>query len=116
MTTSEDEDESKDESRTRLTSYVVLAGLSTIVYALFFVTMMMVPGIEAASKLWMLGCSGVLLSAALLIGGWKYQTSSAPLLAGNLYAYIGAFLVAELALCLLQLFAVASIQAHLPKP
>jgi hypothetical protein len=106
------DDENDNGGRIRLLSFLVLAPISTFFYVSSSFMMLMVPGIEAASKAWMLGISGALFGITLLIGAWRPSTSSAPLLARSFCPYIGAFLAFELVLCLLQLFAAITKRPH----
>jgi hypothetical protein len=87
--------------RRRKQLYWALSGVSTFVFVLFVSMLMMVPGVEDATKLWLLSIAGIMLTVSLALGIWRPQTSEAPITAGLSGLVIAIILGLQLVQCLL---------------
>jgi hypothetical protein len=92
--------------RVQFRAYWISSALATVVFLLFVYVMMMVPGVPAADKLWMLSIAGGLLAASLGTGIWKFRTTDAPITAWPLGPVVWLFLLLELGICALGVFQV----------
>ena len=93
--------EAAEEGRRRKHLYWALSGVSTFVFVLFVFMLMMVPGVEDATKLWMLSMAGTMLAVSLALGIWRPQTSEAQITTGLSGLVIAIILGLELVQCLL---------------
>ena len=91
--------EPAEAGRRRKHIYWMLSGASTFVFVLFVFMLMMVPGVEDATKLWMLSIAGIMLTVSLALGVWRPHTSEAPITAGLSGPMIAIILVLELVQC-----------------
>ena len=87
--------------RRRKEVYWALSGVSPFVFVLFVFMLMMVPGEEDATKLWLLSIAGIMLTVSLALGIWRPQTSEAPITAGLSGLVIAIILGLQLVQCLL---------------
>jgi hypothetical protein len=94
-------DEPAESGRKRKLLYWALSCVSTFVFMFFVFMLMMVPGVEDATKLWMLSGAGTLLAIALVVGVWRPQTSESPITSGMPGPVIAIILALEIAQCLL---------------
>ena len=93
--------EAAEAGRRRKYLYWALSGVSTFVFVLFVFMLMMVPGVEGATKLWMLSIAGTMLTVSFSLGVWRPQTSEAPITNGLSGPAIALILIVELVQCLL---------------
>lgn len=84
----------------RVWAFVVTSSCATLVFVLLTAEMMLVPGITSRSKLGMLSIAGVGLLVSLGVGGWKYETTEAPLTSWRLGPIFSVVLAIELIFCL----------------
>jgi hypothetical protein len=103
---SEPDQNEEHRGRFRLRAFWVASALGTVVFLLFVYLMMMVPGVPAAQKIWMLSIAGGLLVVPLGIGIWKFGTSDAPIMARPLGPVVWVLLLLELGVCVLGIFQV----------
>ena len=96
----------------RLRAYWIASALGTVVFLLFVYVMMMVPGVPAAQKIWMLSIAGVLLVLPLVIGVWRFGTSDALVMTRPLGPVVWVLLLLELGVCVLGVFQVIAAPVH----
>jgi hypothetical protein len=99
-------DESEKSGRAQFRTYWISSALATVIFLLSVYVMMMVPGVRAADKLWMLSIAGGLLAASLGTGIWKFRTTNAPITAWPLGPVVWLFLLLQLGICVLGVFQV----------
>jgi len=90
----------------RLRAYFIASAFGTVVFLLFVYVMMMVPGVPANQKIWMLTIAGGLLVLPLGIGIWRFGTSDAPIMARPFGPVVWVLLLLELAVCVVGMFQV----------
>src|ERR1700756_4386872 len=89
-------DSEKGQRRLRFQLYWALSGLATLIFLLFVFLMMMVPGVPDSDKLLVLSISSVLLLSPLLVGGWNFSSSDAPLMSWPLGPLVSVIVLLEL--------------------
>jgi hypothetical protein len=98
----------------RLSLYWLFSGVATFVYLAVVGGLMTVPGVGAATKLFLLSSTGLLLTLPLVIGFWKLREAEAPIMAWPLGSVIGVVLMLQFVLCVAQVLALARILVRRP--
>jgi len=93
-------DDEIEKSRLRRQIYWAMSGTATLIFSAFVYLMMMVPGIPASQKLYMLFIAAVLLVLPLLVAAWKFSSTDAPLMSWPFGPLVSVVLLIELAWCL----------------
>lgn len=91
--------------RIRLRAYWAASAVATFIYLLIVFSLLMVPGVESAVKLWLLSVSAILLATPLVIGTWRFRTTEAPLTVWPLGPVVGVILMLEFVNCVIQVIA-----------
>lgn len=87
------------ESRTRFCVYWISSAVATLIFVLFMITMLMVPGVMLSAELWMLSIAGVASAVSLGVGMWKFGRTEAPVTTWPLGPISGVVLLVELVMC-----------------
>jgi len=91
--------------KTRTNLYWLLSGFATFVYLLIVSGLMTVPGVEPATKLFLLSFAALLLALPIVIGIWRFGDTDTPISAYPVGPIIGVVLMLQFALSLVQVFA-----------
>jgi len=94
--------------RVRSWTYWISAAVSTLLFVLFMATMLMVPGIVASTKIWMLSVVGVAVAISLAVGAWRLGSTEAPVTLWPLGPIVAVVLLLELAECAISVFLLAT--------
>jgi len=94
--------------RMRYWMYWLSAVVSTLVFLLFLVTGLMVPGIAPSTKIWMLCIAGVAVATSLGVGAWRFSSTEAPITVWPLGPMVAVVLLLELAYCVICVFLLAT--------
>jgi hypothetical protein len=89
--------------RVRFRIYWVTSIGATLLFLLFVLMMMMVPGVLLSEKLWMLSIAAVALAFPLGIGVWRFGTTEAPIMEWPLGPLMGVILLLEEAQCVISI-------------
>jgi hypothetical protein len=95
-------------SRVRFWTYWITAVASTLLYLLFMATMLMVPGVQPSTKMWMLAVVGGGAASSLGVGMWRFGSTDAPVTLSPLGPVSGVVLLLELAHCSASIFLLAA--------
>jgi hypothetical protein len=98
--------------KVRLWLYWSSAIGATLVFLLFMVSMLMVPGIQPSMKMWMLTFAGVGVAISLGVGLWRFGSTEAPATLWPLGPVGSVVLLLELAYCAISVLLLAT-GAHL---
>ncbi len=94
--------------RVRFWTYWLTAVASTLLFLLFMATMLMVPGIQSSTKMWMLTVAGVVAAISLGVGMWRFGSTDAPATLPPLGPVAGVVLLLELVYCAINVFLLAA--------
>jgi hypothetical protein len=98
----EDDDQYR---RIRLRAYWTASAVATFIYLLIVFSLLLVPGVVSAVKLWLLSVSAALLATPLIIGTWKFRSTEAPLTVWPWGPVVGVILMLEFVNCMIQVIA-----------
>jgi hypothetical protein len=91
---------------TRFYGFLASAIFSSLLFALFMFTCLMVPGILPSEYRWMFGSDAVLLTCSLIVGLWRFATTDAPISRQPIGPVLGVIVTLELAYCIATLISV----------
>jgi hypothetical protein len=98
--------------RARSIIFWTLSLLTTLVFSLFMVTMLMVPGIMPGTKLWMLAVAGGAAAISLGFGVWRFRDTEIPVGTWPLGPVMGVLLLLMLTYCSMCVFMFATRTHH----
>jgi len=94
--------------RVRFWLYWTFSVIATLIFVLFMVTMLSVPGVLPSTKIGMLSFAGLGAVVSLTIGLWNFTDSDAPVMAGFPGALMAVVLLLELLECAVSVFKLAT--------
>jgi len=94
--------------RVRFWTYWITAVASTLLFLLFVVSMLMVPGVLPSAKIWMLTVAGIGVGISLGVGMWRFGSTEATATHWPLGPVAGVVLLLELAYCAINVLLLAA--------